>query len=63
VRGDQLRRELEQQGVTIRAGSLSGLAEEAPEAYKKVDDVVEVVVQAGIAQKVARLRPVVVIKG
>jgi tRNA-splicing ligase RtcB len=63
VRGDQLRRELEQQGVTIRTGSLSGLAEEAPEAYKKVDDVVEVVVQAGIAKKVARLRPVVVIKG
>ncbi len=63
VRGDQLRRDLEQQGVTIRAGSLSGLAEEAPEAYKRVDDVVEVVVQAGIAEKVARLRPVVVIKG
>ena len=63
VRGDQLRRELEQQGVTIRAGSMSGLAEEAPTAYKQVDDVVEVVVQAGIAEKVARLRPVVVIKG
>jgi tRNA-splicing ligase RtcB len=39
------------------------LAEEAPQAYKDVDAVVEVVVQAGIAEKVARLRPVAVVKG
>jgi tRNA-splicing ligase RtcB len=47
----------------IRAGSLPGLAEEAPSAYKDVDAVVETVVAAGIAVKVARLRPLVVIKG
>lgn len=63
VRGERLRDELEQQGIHIRAGSMSGLAEEAPQAYKDVDDVVETVVEAGIARKVARLRPVVVIKG
>jgi tRNA-splicing ligase RtcB len=63
VRGDQLRSELEGRGIRIQAGSLPGLAEEAPQAYKEVDAVVEVVAQAGIAQKVARLRPVVVIKG
>jgi len=63
VRGDQLRQELEAQGVRVRAGSLPGLAEEAPSAYKDVDAVVEVVVGAGIAAKVARLRPVAVIKG
>jgi tRNA-splicing ligase RtcB len=63
VRGDSLRRELEERGIVIRAGSLAGLAEEAPAAYKDVDDVVETVTSAGIAIKVARLRPVAVIKG
>jgi tRNA-splicing ligase RtcB len=63
VRGDQLRKDLEARGIRIQAGSLPGLAEEAPQAYKEVDAVVEVVTQAGIAQKVARLRPIVVIKG
>jgi tRNA-splicing ligase RtcB len=63
VRGDELRRRLQHEGIEVRAGSLSGLAEEAPEAYKNVDVVVETVTAAGIARKVARLRPVVVIKG
>ncbi len=61
--GQDLREELEAQGIIIRAGSMPGLAEEAPKAYKDVDAVIEVVVRAGIAAKVARLRPVVVIKG
>lgn len=63
VRGEILRRELEADGIHIRAGSLPGLAEEAPQAYKDVDDVVAVVSGSGIARKVARLRPVAVIKG
>ena len=63
VRGDALRKELEDRGIRIKAGSLSGLAEEAPQAYKDVDMVVETVSSAGIARKVARLRPVAVIKG
>jgi tRNA-splicing ligase RtcB len=63
VRGDELRRELEKRGIEIRAGSLPGLAEEAPSAYKDVDVVVETVCAAGIARKVARLKPVAVIKG
>lgn len=63
VRGDKLRSELEAAGIRIRAGSLPGLAEEAPRAYKDVDEVVETVHAAGIARKVARLQPVVVIKG
>ncbi len=63
VRGDQLRKELERQGIHIQAGSLPGLAEEAPQAYKDVDAVVETVSKAGIARKVARLRPVAVVKG
>jgi tRNA-splicing ligase RtcB len=63
VRGDKLRQQLESQGIRIRAGSMAGLAEEAPQAYKDVDEVVETVVGAGIASKVARLRPVAVVKG
>ncbi len=63
VRGESLRRDLEKKGIHIRAGSMAGLAEEAPIAYKDVDEVVETVSGAGIARKVARLRPVAVIKG
>jgi tRNA-splicing ligase RtcB len=63
VRGDRLRHELEKGGINVRAGSMPGLAEEAPQAYKDVSRVVNVVSQAGIARKVARLRPVAVVKG
>jgi tRNA-splicing ligase RtcB len=63
VWGEDLRQELEARGIHIRAGSMAGLAEEAPQAYKDVDAVVETVNGAGIARKVARLRPVAVIKG
>jgi tRNA-splicing ligase RtcB len=63
IRGDRLRQDLEKEGILVRAGSLSGLAEEAPQAYKDVSRVIETVSKAGIACKVARLLPVAVIKG
>jgi tRNA-splicing ligase RtcB len=63
IHGATLRGELEGRGIHVRAGSMSGLAEESPTAYKDVDRVVEVVHSAGIAKKVAQLRPVAVIKG
>ncbi len=63
VWGEDLLVELEKQGIEVRAGSMPGLAEEAPKAYKDVDLVVESVVGAGIAKKVARLIPQIVIKG
>lgn len=63
VWGEDLKSELEGGGIRVRAGSMAGLAEEAPLAYKDVDAVVEVVAKAGIAAKVARLRPIAVIKG
>ncbi len=63
VRGNELRQDLEAQGIRVRAGSLSGLAEEAPQAYKDVDRVIEIVHGAGIARKVARIVPVAVVKG
>lgn len=63
IRGDRLLKELERKGIQIRAGSMPGLAEEAPKAYKDVDEVVSTVTGAGIAKKVARLRPLAVVKG
>jgi tRNA-splicing ligase RtcB len=63
VHGHSLRNALERNGIRVRAGSMRGLAEEAPAAYKDVDDVVDSVAGAGIAGKVARLRPVAVVKG
>jgi tRNA-splicing ligase RtcB len=63
IHGGTLRRELEERGIQVRAGSLAGLAEEAPAAYKDIDAVIEVVHGAGLARKVARLRPLGVMKG
>ena len=63
IHGGTLRRELEERGIQVRAGSMAGLAEEAPDAYKDIDAVVEVVHGAGLARKVARLRPLAVMKG
>jgi tRNA-splicing ligase RtcB len=63
IKGEGLLRDLRLSGIAIQAGSLAGLAEEAPQAYKDVDQVVQTVVGAEIARKVARLRPIAVIKG
>ncbi len=57
------RRKLEEQGILVRSESRDGILEELPEAYKDVDEVIKVVHNAGLAQKVARLRPLGVIKG
>ncbi len=63
VHGTALRQQLKSRGILICAGSMSGLAEEAPQAYKDVSRVVEVVHKLGIGRKIARLEPVAVIKG
>lgn len=63
IRGEKLRAEMQERGIQVRAGSLSGLAEEAPQAYKDVSRVVQVVDAAGIGKIVARLEPMAVIKG
>lgn len=54
---------LREKGIEVRGGSKAGLAEEAPEAYKDIEQVVEAVVTNGLAKRVARLKPVCVIKG
>jgi tRNA-splicing ligase RtcB len=61
--GANVRRELESSGIAVRPGSVKLLSEEAPYAYKDVDAVVDVCERAGLAAKVARLRPLGVVKG
>lgn len=59
----EVQKRLEEQGILVRSETRDGILEEVPEAYKDVDEVIEVVHQAGLACKVARLRPMGVIKG
>jgi tRNA-splicing ligase RtcB len=56
-------KKLEEQGILVRSETRDGILEELPDAYKDVDEVIEVVHNAGLAHKVARLRPLGVIKG
>ncbi len=62
-RGRSINRELEDKGIIVRWTGRSTLAEEMPEAYKDVSQVVDVVHHAGISKKVAQIRPIGVIKG
>ncbi|MDH3399228.1 MAG: RtcB family protein, partial [Acidimicrobiia bacterium] len=61
--GYEVRRGLEADGISVRPGSVKLLSEEAPYAYKDVDEVVDACARAGLANKVARLRPLGVVKG
>lgn len=63
VSGQEVVNELESKGIIVKCWSLGGIAEEAPMAYKDVEQVVNVVHQAGLSKKVARLVPLAVIKG
>lgn len=63
VSGEQVVRELEKKGIIVKCWSYRGIAEEAPLAYKDVNSVVDVVHNAGLAKKVAKLVPLAVIKG
>jgi tRNA-splicing ligase RtcB len=60
---DVLLKELESKGIIVKASGRGTLVEEAPQAYKDVNDVVNVVHNAGIAKRVCRMRPLGVIKG
>jgi len=62
-RGDQVVRELKDQGILVRSPSLRGVAEEAPGAYKTVEEVVRAAEGAGLSRRVARVEPLVVVKG
>ena len=60
---NELRERLDKYGVVVRAGSAKGLLEEAPQAYKDIETVVDVVCKAKIANKIAKLKPVAIVKG
>jgi tRNA-splicing ligase RtcB len=59
----EVQKKLEAAGILVRSETRDGILEEVPEAYKDVDEVIEVVPEAGLARTVARLRPMGVIKG
>jgi tRNA-splicing ligase RtcB len=63
VRGRDLIEDLERRGIHVRAAGMATVAEEMPEAYKDVADVVRIVHEAGLSTRVAQLRPIGVIKG
>jgi len=63
AKGRRIDEELRQQGILVRSASRRTLAEEMPAAYKEIDEVVEVVHKTGISRKIARLRPIAVVKG
>ena len=63
AKGRSIQRELEDKGIFVQAGGKHTLKEEMPEAYKDVSEVVEAVHQAELARKIARLKPLGVIKG
>ncbi|MHA1990498.1 MAG: RtcB family protein [Candidatus Hodarchaeales archaeon] len=62
-RGNEVRRDLQSRNIYVKGHSLKGIAEEAPLAYKNIDDVVDVSHRSKIGTKVVRLRPMGVIKG
>ena len=62
-RGSNVIQQLTDQGILIRSPSLRGVAEEAPNAYKDVNDVVKSADQAGLSRMVAKLEPLICIKG
>ncbi len=63
VSGKEMVENLKRKGIIVKCYSWRGIAEEAPIAYKDIDSVVEVVHNAGLSKKVAKLRPIAVIKG
>jgi len=63
VRGEEVVKRLSEKGIIIKCRSMRGIAEEAPLAYKNIDEVIQVVHRAGLSKKVARLIPLAVIKG
>jgi tRNA-splicing ligase RtcB len=63
LKGEKIKEKLNKEGIEIKAGSWKSLAEEAPEVYKDIEEVVNVVDELGISKKVARLKPLIVVKG
>jgi len=62
-KGKDVKEKLNKLGIDVESGSLEGLSEEAPEAYKDIEEVIDVSDKVGLAKKVARLKPLAVMKG
>jgi tRNA-splicing ligase RtcB len=63
LRGTDVAQKLASSGILVKSGNMASLAEEAPQAYKDVADVIEVAHQAGISRKIVKTVPIGVIKG
>ena len=63
IDGKALKRELESRGIRVHANTPNIMSEEAPDAYKDVDEVIELSNSAGLAKPIARMMPLAVIKG
>ena len=63
ISGPEVLNQLKQKGIIVKCRNARGIAEEAPMVYKDIDKVIDVVHQAGLSKKVAKLKPLVVIKG
>jgi tRNA-splicing ligase RtcB len=63
IRGGELKKRLEKEGILVRSSHMPGLAEEAPEAYKDVEEIVKICEGAGLSRRVARMKPMAVMKG
>ena len=63
LRAEDIIKELKEKGIVIKAGSYKGIVEEAPQAYKDIEEVARVSDELGIGKKVVRLKPIGVMKG
>ncbi len=62
-KGEEVKLNLSARGIEVKSGNWKGLAEESPEVYKDIDEVVKVVDELGISKKIIRLKPLIVVKG
>jgi len=63
LNGEKIKRELNEKGIEVISGSIKNLAEEAPQVYKNVDEVIEISDKVGLTKKIAKLKPMAVMKG
>ena len=63
IKGEKVKQDLSEKGIEVKAGSWKSLAEEAPEVYKDIDEVIKTVDELGISKKIVRMKPLVVVKG
>ena len=61
--GETVKKEVEEKGIKVKAGSIKAFSEEGPGVYKDIEEVIKTVTELGLNEKVAKLKPVLVIKG